>query len=287
METVQAITLRQYLDQYRRSRLDLKDASAEQLSVAVNLLDNWQGSPVQLSALSTDLLSDWLHHLKQSGRSPRTINGRRASIITLWKHAAKKKLAPAFDPDDVPRIKTPRRLPTSWSVDDMRKMLPHIEDSWLKTFISFIYETGCRLSSATLLTWSDWDSERRIMTLPSETSKTGIEQRVKVSKTTADSIDLLKPLIAVKSSKIFPCQRDKRPMWRRLRKALKAAGLPHGRRDLFQKIRRTNATQAAVHGSPEIAQRQLGHTTLRQTLDAYIDPTFLVNVHAVDILPTL
>lgn len=288
MNTTPEVTLQSYLQTvYLRAKLDLKPTSACQLSVAVSMLNRWHGRPILLSELSPDLATDWLISLKAASKSPRTINGRRASLITLWRHAARKGLAMKFDLDDVPRFKLPKKLPTAWTIDEMRRLLPHIRYNWLKTFAAFMYETGCRLASATLLTWSDWQPEIRTMVLSAATSKTGIEQRVRVSKSTADAIDLLRPLIMDADAKIFPCPSDRRVMWREMRRALKAAGLPATRRDLFQKLRRTNATHTAANSSAEVAQRQLGHTSLRMTVENYIDPTFLPQVQAVDVLPPL
>lgn len=288
MNAVQALTLRNYLEHvYYRDQLDLKPNSAYQLKVAVSMMDRWHGKPVLLSELSPELIADWLRSLRDSNRSPRTINGRRGAIITIWRHAAKKRLAPRFDVDDVPRLKMPRRLPTAWSVEELRRLLPEIRRPWLRTFVTVLYETGCRLNSGVLLSWADWNPSSRLMRLPVETAKTGIEQRVKVSIKTADALDLMRPLIWTATERIFPCGPDNRPMWRELKRALKAAGLPHTRRDLFQKLRRTNATLTAVASSIEVAQRQLGHTSARQTIAAYIDPTFLPQIHAADVLPPI
>lgn len=278
-------TLRVYLRAvYVPSRLDLKPSSAEQLEVAVSLLTRWRGREVLLSELSPEMVTEFLRSLGDSGKSPRTVNGRRASLITIWRHAARKGFAPRFDLADIPRRKIPRRHPTAWTADEMASIIAHLKRPWLKTMTLFIYETGARLSSTVQLTWDNWHPASRLMQLPIETSKTGLEQFVRVSPRTAERIESLRNY---GQPRIFPCPADRRSIWRELKLACKAAGLPHTRRDLFQKIRRTNATLTAAATSAEVAAKQLGHSSPRMTIAAYIDPRMMPTVQAADVLPSL
>lgn len=288
MLTVRVTTLHDYLqDNYLPKKLDMKPGSAQQLSVAVSLLDKWRGRPVLISELSPELLSVWLRSLKDSGRSPRTVNSRRSSVLTIWRDAAKAGLAPRFDQDDVPKCRLPKRWPTAWAMDELRLILPHFRRPWMKTFTLLLFETGARFSAATLLTWQDWSLSRREIVLPAETAKTALEQRLRVSESLAMSIERLRPPLHDPNAVIFPCPKDRRSMWRELKNALQAANLPHTRRDLFQKIRRTNATHTAANSSVDVAQRQLGHTSSRMTIENYIDPRFMPSIQAADVLPPL
>lgn len=268
---------------YVPSSLDLKLNSARQLVIAASLFNQWAGRDVLLSELSPELVTKFLRSLGESGRAPRTVNGRRSSIVTVWRHAARRGLAPRFDPADIPRRKAPRRHPTSWTAAEMTAIISHLKHDWLKTLCVFLYETGTRLTAALELTWENWEPERLLMQLPSETAKTGAEQFVRVSERTASRIESLR----TDRTKIFPCPNDRRAIWGELRRACKLAGLPHTRRDLFQKIRRTTATLTAAATSVEIASRQLGHTSARMTLSAYIDPRMMPTVQSVDVLPPL
>lgn len=278
-------TLKGYLKTvYLPSKLDIKPRSAQQLEITVSMFSQWNGGDVLLSELTPELVTDFLRALG-TNRSPRTVNNKRQGVVTLWRHAARKGLAPKFDPDDIPRRKLPRRIPTAWTPDEMRLIVSHLRRPWLKTLTIFIYETGTRLSSACLLTWDDWDLQRRMMRLPWETAKTGCEQCVRVSPRTATAIEFLRANST--GPRIFPCPNDKRPIWKELKRSLRAAGLPHTRRDLFQKIRRTNATLTAAATSVETASRQLGHTSTRMTLASYIDVRMLPSVHGSDVLPPL
>ena len=72
---------------------------------------------------------------------------------------------------------------------------------------------------------------------------------------------------------------------RRYRKILKRAGLPSGARDLFHKIRRTNATYTADSAGEEAAQKQLGHSHIGLTRKSYIDPRLLKRDQNADALP--
>lgn len=281
-------TLRGYLVTfYVTSKLDLKPASITQLRVAVSLLDQWAGRNVTLAELSPELVTEFLRFLGDNGRSAKTVNGRRGSIVAIWRHAARKGLAPKFDPSDIPRRKEQVRRPTAWTADEMARIIWHVKRPWLRVLCLFLYETGTRLSAATALTWENWNPDLRLMQLPSETAKTGLEQFVRLTPRTAALIDQLRPANSSNSGRIFPCPNDKRSIWRELKQACKDAGLPHSRRDLFQRIRRTTATLLAAATNVETASRQLGHTSTRMTLASYIDPRLLPSIQAADVLPPL
>lgn len=272
---------------YVPSKLDLKPTSIRQLAISVSLLDQFAGREVTLAELSPMLVTDFLRHLGESGRSARTVNSKRGALIAIWRHAARRNAAPRFDPFDIPRRKQPRRHPTAWTADEMRRIVANIRRPWLKVLCQFLYETGSRLSAATSLTWDNWDSQTRLMQLPTETAKTGLEQFVRVTQQTADAIDRLRMTSACNCSTIFPCPNDRRSMWRELKLACRLAGLSATRRDLFQKIRRTTATLLAAQTSVEVAAKQLGHTSTAMTLTSYIDPRLLPSVQASDVLPPL
>lgn len=272
---------------YVPSKLDLHPSSAVQLRVAINLLDRFTGRATLLTDLSPEMVTSFLRWLGDTGRSARTVNSKRASIVCIWKHAARKKLAPPFDPQDIPRRAAPKKLPTAWTADQLRSIIDNLRFGWLQTFVIVLYESGARLNAASALTWADWDNGNRLLYLQDGTSKTRLQQFVRLSPATAAKLESLRMMHSQPADTIFPCPKDRRLMWAELRRACQRAGLPHTRRDLFQKIRRTTATLTAANSSVEVASRQLGHTTQRQTLSAYIDPTMLRTVQAVDVLPPL
>lgn len=72
---------------------------------------------------------------------------------------------------------------------------------------------------------------------------------------------------------------------KRLKVILKAAGLPHGRRDLFHRFRRTTATQTAKVAGLTTASEVIGHANSDTTKNHYIDETQMLRAQAVDFLP--
>lgn len=285
MDTRDSTTLGAYLtDRYIPAKLDLKAGSAYQLGLAVSLFERWHGSPVEMRSLSAKTVTEFLRHLVTLGRSAATVNSKRISIITIWRHAARNGVAPRFDPTDIPRMKPTKKLPTSWTPPDVAKIILHLKRPWLKVLCQFLYETGTRIGAAAAITWDDWDCRSRMVRLRPEHAKTSEEQFVRVSERLAAKIELLRHASSVR---IFPIPANKRFIRLELKAACKAAGLPYSRRDGFQKLRRTCATWTAANSSAEVAARQLGHASVRTTLQFYIDPRFLPQIHAADILPPL
>jgi integrase len=73
------------------------------------------------------------------------------------------------------------------------------------------------------------------------------------------------------------------------RQILEAAGLPHGSKDLFHKLRRTSGTYLARATDELTAQLHLGHSHVSVTRRSYIDPGKLQRVQAALVMerPTL
>ncbi|MEI8019452.1 MAG: site-specific integrase [Schlesneria sp.] len=291
-------TLRSFLDTvYIPSRLDLSSSSAEQCRIAVRLLDRWKGRPVRLNELSADIVLPWLRSMVDAGRSPATVNAKRGLILTIWRAAKKRGMAsPVPDFDDLPKKREAKRAPTCGTIDEMRRMLDAAEKlegtcrtngidraAFWSTLIQFCYETGSRLGAALAVRVTDLDLIGGTVTLRSECAKTRLEQRHKLSRTL---------LLRIQSHLterefVWPWSSNHRRLWCYLKLILKQAGLPHDRRSLFHRIRRTTATWSAVHGGLDVAQQTLGHSSARMTVERYIDPRFYRPQAAVDVLPEL
>jgi integrase len=76
-------------------------------------------------------------------------------------------------------------------------------------------------------------------------------------------------------------------VWAWLTSILIAAGLPHGPKDKFHKIRKTTASHIAKAAGASMASAVLGHSDVEVT-KRYIDPTIAgSNVDATSYLPRL
>ncbi len=83
----------------------------------------------------------------------------------------------------------------------------------------------------------------------------------------------------------FPWGYAKGRIWLVYKQISRMAGLPADRYHSLGCMRRTAASQAAAHGSVDLAQRLLGHTSPATTLRYYIDPRVAQRQTAVDVLP--
>lgn len=251
--------------------------------------------PVWLASLNAPLVLCWLKSLGDAGRSPTTVNSHRGSLVTLWTAAARKHLAPPVpDHEDLPKRRVPTNCPNSWRPEELVRLLdvcnaipgrmrncPALSrrDFWL-SLILFLYESGARIGAAMAVTPADVDVEQCLVTLKSITAKTKTEQPIRVSATTLAAIQAI---LDPQRPKIWPCGKYRHGLYDRLKELLNAAGLPTDRLSKFHRIRRTNATQTALHGSLDMAQRQLGHTSLKMTMK-YIELRVLRPVQAVDVV---
>jgi integrase len=81
---------------------------------------------------------------------------------------------------------------------------------------------------------------------------------------------------------VFPWDRCHNYVWKRLEIILKRAGLPHGRKSKFHRIRKTTASYAAAAGLD--AQKLLDHSD-PATTRKYLDPRIVKQQSPVNILP--
>lgn len=294
-----AVTLVEFANEYPNLRLELKPATAYQYKLVAKLLTAFHGKPIRLKQLTPKIVLSWLKSLGDAGRAATTVNSHRASILTLWRAAAVRKLA--SDPPNIlelPKRRTPVQSPIAWSPVDLEKLLaacnrmdkqlqlwPDISrrDFWV-SLILFLYESGARIGAALDVTPADLDLKNNLVRLRSGSAKTLMEQSVRLSDQTIAAIRLI---LDPERSKVWPCGRHRHELYRRLNSLLNEAGLPTDRKSKFHRIRRTTATQTAIHGSLEMAQRQLGHTSVRMTLNAYIDPRMMRPIQSVDVIPAL
>ena len=282
---------------YVPSRLDLSASSAEQLLIAVRLLDRWAARAVALDDLSPELLTRWLRALGDQGRAARTVNGKRQSILTLWRAAARQRMAPPLiDSTEVPSRRQPKLVPRAWTINELERLLfqcsrlegrmricPSVTraDYW-SSLILVQYDTGARIGAVLAVSPDQVDIDGRTILLGASTSKTKTEQLVAISDQTAMAISRIHD---PSRPKVWPCGKWRHELYRRLKSLLVAAGLPTDRKSKFHRLRKTNASHTAASGSVEMAQRQLGHTSARMTWDSYLDPRIVQRQQAVSVLP--
>jgi integrase len=256
---------------------------------AVGLLCLYRGCVVTLDQLSEDLCEGFAAWLSKKGTSVATINGRLTALCTLWRYAFKKRMLDDL-PRDVELYPEPERLPEAWTIEQVAKILDAASTStagwtvcaapaphfWCALLLT-LYDTGLRVGAVMRLKLDALDAKECWLTVPARVQKHKKEQALRLDPKTAELLrtlprfpgdDRLLPIPWNGNARLAQLER-----W--YREILKAAGLSSGTRDLFHKIRRTNATYTADAQGEEMAQKRLGHSSLQLTRKNYIDPRLL------------
>lgn len=253
----------------------LRSSSVHQLTTTLRVLDRWHGRHVRLEQLSAHLVNRFLRD-HAVDHAPKTVSRRRGDLLTLWRFAAAMNLVDP-PPKHIRQVTQPRRIPRAWTRDEMSRMLDAADraqeyyrtgiriGAFWTVFILLVYDTGLRLSDVLALTLAE--------------VQTG-EFEVAQEKTGEAIICRVQEVTLAAIAKTVPPQREKLLPWPYCREyfwkhwkehVLLPAGLPVGRKEGPQKLRRTSASHLEAV-APGAAMRHLGHRTPGLAQQHYIDP---------------
>jgi len=286
-----------YLTIYKPRRLAGRaESSDRQYRINLRHFDRYLGRPALLSDLDDDVVTGALGWKLQQSRSPSpaTANKMRNHLLSLWRYAAMKRHVP--EGPDVRPLKEYKRTPTAWTPEQFAKLLAASQVHgqhcrrigrmpariWWHCLLLVLYDTGIRIGAAHGLKVEDFDPESRRLLVPAEVQKQSADQVFILSEQTATA--LAESVRAFPREKLFPWPFSRGLLYHRLNVLLKLAGLPHGRRDKFHRVRRTSATLAEVFAGQGTATAHLGHSSPKVT-ERYIDPSFLPQNHVAEKLP--
>lgn len=266
----------------------------------IGRLCRFAGRQVGVSELTDELIAGHMAAMVAKGRSISTINKHRTNLCTLWRFAHRKKLVSTLP--DVDKLREPKREPECWSMEEFGRILQAARQAegeigltpagdWWEALLLTLYDTAVRISALMLARREHFDPAGGWLKIVAESQKQKADQVFRLHPDTLAAIAKVKVDV---SGLVFPWQFDwKRRIdpnapWRSLhrsyRRILKRAGLPHGKRDLFHKIRRTTATAIADQLGEAAAQSYLGHSCAKVTA-AYLDRSKIRGVRGVDVLP--
>jgi integrase len=212
----------------------------------------------------------------------------RAQLRALWEFCARRKLCDTWP--QVPRIIVPERIPEAWLTDELQRAV----DSARQEPFSYCGFSGSLVFPAMLLTaYSTGERIGAIMGLKcrdvrgcsvifrAEDRKGGRRDIFReISVACADA------LLAIRrgpEDTAIPWDRHPTYIYNRLKIILKRAGLPHGRKDKFHKVRKTTASFYEAAGGS--AQRLLDHSSPAVTR-RYLDPRIVTSGEpAPNVLP--
>src|SRR5688500_16384152 len=107
----------------------VSDNTAYLLTLSCKMLERWHVAPLTVGQLCDDTVSRWVRDLDAMRRddgsrafSPRTVHGRRADLLCVWRYAYHRG-----DCDRIPcrvrGVKVPQHNPQAWTMDELAKIL--------------------------------------------------------------------------------------------------------------------------------------------------------------------
>ncbi len=258
-----------------------KATSVQEYAQVISAFRRFLGCEPTLDQLNDDQIERLTAFYVRSGRSAATINGYITYLTTLWRFAWKKKLLDEL-PRDIVKLRCQKRLPEAWSLEQFGRILEAAAAEpgtftlfqipagiWWTGLLLVLFDTGLRISAVLTLDAAAFDPTTGWLSVPPELQKQKAGQAFKLHPQTVDVLAKLP-----RTGKLFPTRwkSPKEPLTRRYKQIVKRAGLPHGKRDGFHKIRRTVATLIDSVGGLEAAKQQMGHSTSSLTRKSYVDP---------------
>jgi len=273
-------TLLRFLrDLYAPLRMvDCKMSSVEDYAQIIAAFRRFLGCEPTLDQLSDDRIERFTAWCVRSGRQPSTINGYITGLCTLWRYAWKKKLLETL-PRDIDKLRVNKRLAEAWTLEEFEKLLESAANEpgsfegspaalWWTGLLLCLYDTGLRVTATLTLDATALDVETGWLSVPPEFQKQRAGQAFRLH---AQTVAVLARL--PRTGRLFPTRwkNPKGPLVRWFNRILERAGLPHGKRDKFHRIRRTTATNVYNAADISAAQQQMGHSSSKLTRDHYID----------------
>jgi len=255
----------------------------------------------RLADLEVDKVARHLRALKASGRSARTVNCHRATIVafgtwlvTVGRMPANRLTAlPVLD-EKKDRRRERRALTdeeVSWLVATTRER-EEAEGATGMCPRSAVYlvlsRTGWRRGEASKLTWGDLDLDGAVVTIRAAVGKASRDDRIPIHPQAVEALKALRPAHATPGDRVFGALPTPRTLYRDLAKAREAwiAEAPsrverrlRDRTDFLRQrdsagrivdlhsLRRTFATTLARSGvSPQMARQLMRHADMRTTI---------------------
>lgn len=229
------------------------------------------------------------HRCRQ--RAVATAAKDRAQLRALHEFAARRKLCDHWP--QYPPVRVPERVPEAWFAGEMQRLLDAAGDEktvlagipgglFWRALILTAYDTAERASSLLSLQWRHVRGRTVLFRAEGRKGHTRDILR-EIGEDTLAALDAIRGT-RTDDDLVFPWPRTRTYIWRRLAIILERAGLPHGRRDKFHRIRRTTASYFEAAGGS--AQRLLDHAD-PATTRRYLDPRIVRPQSAPELIPRM
>jgi len=278
---VAATTLFEILEtQFFRLNMKVRDEKTRKhYRIAFRDFDRFVGRPATIGDLNDDNVAGCVLNALNRGRAPRTANDRRHRLHAFWRWCAGRGLlttwpttAALVEPDPEPR---------AWSQEQLRRLVATaailqgrdkgiaIRDWWLG-FLLVCWDSGARTGEMFAIRWEWLDFASGVMRVPAASRKG--KKKAATYWLKSHTLDVLSRFRRPEGV-IFPTAKTPSSFYHRWKHLLQKAGLPTGRSEGPQKMRRSYATWIeAAGGSASLA---LGHGSDVVTRRAYLDRSIL------------
>ena len=267
------MTLMQFcVTRYIVDRVNLSDGAAQQIKINVQSFENSCDSVLQLEEIKPEHIRKMMKDLIRAGRSARTANNKRSTVLTLLRSAAASGLCQI--PPKVERAEEPRRSPKAWTPCEMNMILVGTDlikwpEGWsaahMRALLLAIYDTSHRVGAILKADKPQLDRNGRLHMYAEQTK----QKADTIHTLHPETLEAIAQLPRSRSTKLFPWPKSQRRLYEFLRRLLQKVGLPCTRRDLFHKFRRTSYTLVWATSGADAASKHAGHATNLQR--AYLD----------------
>lgn len=285
-------TLRDVWERLKDERLDVTDRYISLLEYGIKKFEAANGI-VTIDQLQASHVRAMMRALLGNGRSAITCNNYRRVILTLWTAALDYgwPAAPFPRRSECRRLREPDKVPTAWRPHQMDAIAmacrqaptrrgwgpPHWE-----ALVLVCLQTSLRLGCLLKSNVSQVDADAGTLEIPGEFQKSKRGTRHTISDETVQMLlSLPRP---EGDERLFPWPFARDELHRRYKTdVLIPASLPHSRRDLFHKFRRTSYTLIAKRFGVSAASEHASH---RQDMsDRYLDKTMLDRPNPLAAIP--
>ena len=253
---------------------------AQQMEITLRSLRRFHKRDVLFDELPI-VINRWLAHLELK-LAPRTLKGRRATIICLWYAAADEGVCDPPDIRKIRKVKVNRPTPDAWTLEEFQKIVDAAQEfrnDWYRNginradywdaFARVCYDTALRRGDMLAIKCSDVETTTQGTFLRTVQSKTGDGIIHRLNPKTAEAVQ---KIMTPKRDVLFDFPHTVRAFHDHWKDMLDKAGQdPLNRRNGVQKIRRTSASLLeAKH--PGAATAHLGHRCADMARMHYLDP---------------
>jgi integrase len=240
------------------------------------------GREAMLSDLTEQQIGGLMQSLNDGHHAPATVNRVLYCLVALARLAFHKRLL-----EEYPELRPLRdfhRPPVAWREEELVRLFSAVSHFrplrkiggiparlWWAAFLRTAYCTGGRRGALLSLPMVDVDFSTGAIRFRAELSKTGVEELHHVP---LECLTALRAIQKPARELVFPDSRNMVSFFKDWDRLLKWAGLPGGRMNKTQKLRRSAATAAEIQRAGA-GQTMLGHATAATTKDHYLDQSLL------------